>query len=327
MTMIWMNGFDLGDQAIRFTASGTTTASTRFGYGLAWNGQNGATAAVPFAASSEIVFGMAVNHTGSSSRAQVSFRGDSGATTHIVAILESNFWRIERGGTRIAATGFIPSGWHYVEMSVTISDTVGTFKLRLNGGSTNIIDFSGDTKNGGTNTTIDRVDFGAYGAGSSTPIDDVYILNTSGSINNTFLGDIRVATLMPDGGGNRSQLVGSDGNSTDNYLLVDEKPYSTADYNGSATIGNGDTYTLQDLPVTPTTIHAAQVVGIMAKTDAGAGNAKLVARTAATDYLSSSIALGTTYATYVNIYEQNPNTSAAWTESNINGLEAGMEVS
>ena len=41
--------------------------------------------------------------------------------------------------------------------------------------------------------------------------------------------------------------MGSDGNSVDNYQLVDEYPYNTTDYVGSLTTGAKDTYDFANL--------------------------------------------------------------------------------
>jgi hypothetical protein len=54
-------------------------------------------------------------------------------------------------------------------------------------------------------------------------------------------------------------------------------------------------------------------------------NLKLAVRTASTDYLSANNALQTSYAELRNIWQLNPNTSAAWEVSDVNGLEAGIK--
>jgi hypothetical protein len=45
-----------------------------------------------------------------------------------------------------------------------------------------------------------------------------------------------------------------------------------------------------------------------------------------TDYEGASQNVGTDYRVYREIIEQNPNTTAAWTESEINGAEFGYKV-
>lgn len=332
MTLLFMDGFDLGDRSVRYTSGGSgTTSSTRLGYGLALNyNSTGTFATIPLTASSVVVVGFAANIA--LNRHTVQLFGDSRATTHLSILFQTDgSIEARRGSTSGTLLASVPAAsvavgvWHYFEIKASISDTVGVVEIRVDGSSSPIINFSGDTKNAGTATTIDGVSFAPNGT-TNCAIDDVYILNTSGSANNDFLGDVRIYTLVPNGNGNSSQLVGSDGNSTDNYALVDEKPYSASDYVGSATATDKDTYAMEDLPGTVGSVFAVQEVAIAAKSDAGAGSMKQVVRRSSTDYATSSKALTTTYVPYLNLREQDPSTSSAWTPSGVNAAEAGMEV-
>lgn len=99
----------------------------------------------------------------------------------------------------------------------------------------------------------------------------------------------------------------------------------TADYVGSATIGQRDTYALADLP-TVTQIFGVQNNFIGAKSDASSGNAKSALLINSALYYGATRALGTSYVPYSDIYDTNPDTSTAWTDTVVNGMEAGMEV-
>lgn len=283
-------------------------------------------------ASSKVILGTGYNHGLSSTAGSILFYGDGGVTHHITVQHNnsSGVIQILRGGTLVASgTTVIPNyTWFYLEMSVTISDTVGEVHVRLNGSPTDEVSFIGDTKNGGTATTIDRVRFSSGWAGGlgSAHLADLYILDGTGTTNNNFLGDVAVRTLSPAGNGNSSQLVGSDGNSVDNYLLVDEHPYSGTDYAGSATVGQKDTYAMSDLPVGVSSVYAVQIAGTMAKSDASLAQARYVLRSGATDYGGTTRALSTSYIGYYELYTTNPATGLAWTPTQVNAIEAGMEV-
>ena len=95
------------------------------------------------------------------------------------------------------------------------------------------------------------------GISGTTIFDDVYLMAGTGD---EFLGDCTVATLLPTGNGFVNQFVGSDGNSTDNYLLVDEQPPSSTDYVGSATTGQQDLYTLTNLTGSGTVLAVAPTI-------------------------------------------------------------------
>ena len=216
--------------------------------------------------------------------------------------------------------------WHYIEVKVKIADASGTVELRQDGVTR--LSYTGDTQNGGV-ANVDRVAWASRTNGLDYRIDDIYILNEQGTINNDFLGDTRCYPLYPNGNGNYSQLVGSDGNSTDNYLLVDESPVpSSSDYVGSATVGQKDTYTFEDLPVSVGTIRGVETRVFAAKTDTGTKQIRALVRRSATDANGVDHALAdSAYVTFQDMWEQDPHAGpGAWTITNVNGSEFGAEV-
>lgn len=330
MTLLHMDSFQLGDHALRYSGVSLTrqTSSPRFTSGAHVQSSGSVLAAKAFTAASEVVSGIAFNTD--SGAAQMTFWGDSNVTQHITVLYTSGgtieVRRGNSGGTLLASasTGLVHlTTWNYLEVKVTIHDSTGTVKVRMNGATSDLISFTGDTKNGGTNTTIDAV---RVGGSSQARMCDWYICDTSGSVNNDWLGDVRVYPLAPSGNGNYSQFVGSDGNSTDNYLLVDEQPYSAADYVGSPTSGNRDTYAMTDLPAGVATVFGTQECSIALKSDAGASTLKQALRISGTDYETTAVALSTSAAGIYNLRETNPNTAAAWTASGVNGTESGVRV-
>lgn len=330
MALIFMDSFAGNDIATKWDAAsaifsqGSSAPRVPGGYWVSMGYGNNAIYK-SFPAKSKVILGAGIRYGG-----YTSFYGDTGATQHITVIRNTSTGLVEirRGtaaGTILAtSTTPMPYEWCYIEISVTISDTVGEVHVRLNGATSDLVSYTGDTKNAGTNTTIDRISFTTIINGSQ--VSDVYILDDTGSANNAFLGDVGVRAMTPNGNGNSSQLLGSDGNSTDNYLLVDEAPFSAADYAGSATVGQKDTYAMNNLPSGATTVYGVQIAANMVKSDAGAASARTVIRSGGTDYTGTSQTLSTSSATYVSLYEQDPATSAAWTVGNANSAEAGMEV-
>lgn len=333
MALLFIDGFDAGDLATKWIPGTFTSASsstTRFGTGMVAAITAADTMARSITASAQVTIGAAFY--ASSGDCGISLRGDTGTTTHISVVrTAAGIIDLRRGlagsGTSLAkGTTIIPQAtWNYIEIQATIADSGGTVKVRLNGATTNEIDFTGDTKNAGTSTNIDQVVLLTSGSGSTARFDDVYVLNSTGSSNTTFLGDIRVHALSPNNNGTYSQLTGSDGNQTDNYQLVDEKPFSSSDYVGSPTVGLRDTYALADLPAV-SQIFGLQNNFIGAKSDATSGNAKSALLINSTLYYGATRALGTSYVAYSDIYDTNPNTLTAWTSTVVNSMEAGMEV-
>ena len=334
MALLFMEGFAGGDKSFKWDlASGVLTpqsASPRITGG--WSGQfgNGDTMYKTIPASTQIFTG--IGFTIPTNIFAISFFGDGGVTQHITIVRNTSTGLIEirRGNTAgtLLATGTTPTflnQWNYIEVSVTISDTVGEVHVRLNGQAVDEVSFTGDTKNAGTATTIDRLSYYA-GSGPAGRAADLYILNSTGTMNNTFLGDVAVRTLTPNGNGTYTQLLGSDGNSVDNYLLSDELPFSSTDYAGSAIVGQKDTYTMVDVPAGITNVYGVQLNGMMAKSDATLAQARYLLRSGGTDYTGITRSLTTTYTGYQELYELNPVTGLQWTPASINAVEVGMEV-
>ncbi len=216
--------------------------------------------------------------------------------------------------------------WHYWEIKFTIDDTAGSIQVRRDG--VTILTLSNvDTRHGGSNANAYRVQFGNNANNSYGSLDDVYCIKNDGVGLTDFLGEIEVEALLPNGNGTYSQLVGSDGNSTDNYLLVDDSTApNDADYVGSATSGQKDTYQLTNLARSASVVRAVQLSMRAKKSDTGAISARRVFRTGATDATGSDISLATSFGWYSEIVETNPVSGLNWTDTDINGLEAGYEV-
>ncbi len=331
MSLLFMDGFGSGDYAAKWDVSSgfngnTASASPRVAGCYYLDFSSVSYLYKYITASSQVFIGLGFST--SSSSPYVSFYGDAGTVQHITVIRNSSgFIEIRRGSTSgtLLATGatFVSLNvWYYMEISATISDTIGEVHVRLNGSSTDEISFTGDTKNGGTATDIDRVLVSV----ANCRLADVYILNSAGTFNNNFLGDVAVRTLRPSGNGTSSQLMGSDGDQIDNYALVDELPFNSADYVGSATSSQIDTYLMADLPAGITTIYAMQINSQMAKDDATNGSVRVALRSGGSLYYSAVRPLFTSFVGYYDLYETDPATSARWLVSGINTLEVGMEV-
>jgi hypothetical protein len=272
------------------------------------------------------IVGFAVRLNNSDSGDAVLFEFRDGATLHAdLRITPGNLLKITRAGTALATGTKVLSllVYYYVEVKVTIDDTVGAAIVRING--IEDINISGvDTRNA-ANASSDTLIL-RTSASRSVDYDDLYICDTTGSTNNNFLGDIRVQALFPTGNGNSSQLVGSDANSVDNYLLVDESaPNDDTDYVESSTVGEKDTYTFGDLASTSGTVCGLQILPFARKTDAGVRSIVSVARLSGTETDSTDKTLSTTYTYLPDIRETKPG-GGAWTITNVNDAEFGVKI-
>jgi hypothetical protein len=340
VALLFMDGFDAADGSTKWSTMGMgADATTRFGTGrsISGSGINTTTKLIP--ASAQVFLGYATRFTGNHS-ISAAFYGDGGSVAHIALYLNPGTGQLElrrgtnwSGGTLLATgpTAMVSGSWHFIEIAVTISDTVGTVEVRLDGLTTPEITFTGDTRNAGTSTNIDMLAFncggniGLGGVGRGY-LDDLYVCDATGITNNTFLGDARIYTLAPTGNGTDSGLTGSDGNQVNNYQLVNTVPFLGATYSGATAAGSRDTYQMADLPSGISTVFGVQNNLIASKTDANSSLIKNVLRVNGSLYYGSQVGLNATYQNYRKLYDLNPDSGTRWVVADVNTLESGMEV-
>lgn len=252
----------------------------------------------------------------------------NGSTRHVVLEVDaSGAILVNRSATLIgqSAPGVITPGVFYsIQVKVVIHDTLGSVEVRLNGSDTPVVNLANvDTRNG-TTSTANNVRLGSGVGGSSTAYDDFVIWDSTGTINNSWLGDVRVDSYLPTADGDASAMTPSSG--TEHWSLVDEVPASGTDYVESDVVGATDLFQLSDMLHTPTTIHAVLPVAQMLKSDTGTREAATVLKSGATTNVGANVALATTSAKYWRVLELDPNGSVPWTKAAINAMQAGARV-
>lgn len=138
-------------------------------------------------------------------------------------------------------------------------------------------------------------------------------------------GQPRLGGLFPDGAGATSAWTPSAGA---NWQNVDETtPDDDTTYNESATVGNIDTYTMQNLPGAASSVVCVAVTIYIKKTDANARTVAAVLRIGGTDYIhATSKGVPGDYAFLQWIWLVSPATGVAFTVAEVNALEAGIKV-
>jgi len=226
----------------------------------------------------------------------------------------------------VVATGTLAlntSTWYLLEVHVKIADTGGIIEVKIDG----VMDcsYSGDTKPG-TDAVLDNVFW--QRTSQTTLIDDLAMNDTTGTVDNSWCGDGRVIALKPNANGDSSQWTGNDGNSIDNYLLVDEAVQDgDTTYVSSGTTDAKDLYGVENLSVTGVTIKRVWTESV-ARGDTGtAEQIAHVIKTNGSEYDSPNLTLGISYARQTGTaYTVNPQTGAAWTISEVNNLQVGPKV-
>lgn len=334
MALLVMDGFEFAPtlRSTHTVAGGISAATGRDGVGksISMTGSSSVTVPLPSLAAVVVVgVGIWIPSGVSTTVGLVSILGDVAATTHLSLTFDSGGHIVAKRGTgsgTVLATGptaIAGDAWHWLEMKATIADSGGVCIVKVDG--TTEINFTGDTKNAGTLTTISHLAFA--GASAVPRFDDLVICDATGSAPfNDFFGEKVIKIKRPSNNGATNQWVGSDGNSTDNYLLVDDPPpVSSADYTGSATATERDLYAMSSAAGLAS-VDAIQNIAYVAKSDAGARSFKTVTRNAGGTVTSGpTVALSTTYLLAAGAIELTDPSAAAWTPSNVNTIQAGVE--
>ena len=331
MTLLYAESFDDGHYARRYTTDLGVTVEAGI-HGLAGRPRQIELAVDSADRDPTFIFGTFFRvYSGLYNGSIVSFLGSDGVTAHVaVALTVSGEITVTAGGAEIYRTGtnLLQVGvWRYIEMAGTVNDTTGEISLRVDGDEL-FSDTGIDTRVGGSDANVHRLRYGDDSSSRRSLFDDVYFGNKLGGAGavNSLIGPLEIEVIRPNGNGNYSQLVGSDGNSVDNYLNVDETTPSAADYNGSDVVGNKDSYAMSDLVATDGTIHAVVQSGYALKSDAGVKSGRNFIRRSATDDFGPDHTLSESAILFDRILEQDPVAAGAWTIAAVNDTEFGWEV-
>lgn len=223
-----------------------------------------------------------------------------------------------------SSNALLPGTWAYLELKVDLSTGAVTAQVTY-AGSTSVW-ASGTMASGGT---LNGFAFNGHNSNPSANVDDFYIVNSSGSVNNNCLGESRIMTSLPSGDDTATpgtNLLWTPNSGTAHYSRVNESsPDDDTSYNASNTVGQIDTYTYPAIsPTGP--IAGVQTVGCMRKDDVGNRSVALEVRSGGTNYDGSANGLFSSYLMFRRIDETDPATGSAWTPSGVNAAELGVKL-
>lgn len=339
MAVIFMDGLDhYADNAGVLEAAKWSTLGTSVDYGASVGRFGGGgikitvddqAASLTFPSVDEVYFGASVFiSSGVHSATDDFLRFNEGGTLHIeLQYVASGVLNILRG-TSLVSNGTLPvpqNTWFRLEVRVKIDNSAGEVEVRANG--TVISTFSGDTQNAGTGI-MDSISLLSHDTVDTT-WDDIVVMDTTGSKNNGFLGDLKIETLYPDGDSAQIDFTPTGAGST-NADRVDEGDAGhdgDTTYVESSTVGHVDRYSYGDLTTGGILdIYAVQTNSVVKKDDAGARTYRNVLKTGTTTSNGTTLSPTTDYQLFSDVVELDPDTAADWTESGVNGIEAGQEV-
>lgn len=231
-----------------------------------------------------------------------------------------------QAGVQIGSTSsgaLADATWHWIEVKVVLgtNDTTGSVEVKVDD-VTKITATSIDTYSSGTLAFIQWL-----GSGGGWRMDDVIIMDGTGSYMNNFLGETKIETLVPNGDGGNTAWTASAGA---DYTCVDDAlgvVNDDTDYIESSTASQKSDFVFSNLNNNPTAIHAVQVRARAKKTDAGARSFRAFVDSAGTVSNGTTMGLTTNYAWRRNgVYYRDPNGSIAWLGAAVDALKAGVEI-
>jgi len=232
----------------------------------------------------------------------------------------------DKGST--ASGVIVADTWYYIELKVHRAAS-GSAEVFVNGVSELSVS-SQDFLEGSVNSYFA---FGSVGSsdGAITFIDDAYVA-TDASALPTELGDVRISTLLPNNDTGVSDWTPSAAGSPENaFDLINDNIGTNGDgdtsYISETTINNKSEFEMEDLAESPTSIHAVAVSTRASKTDAGSIGYTSYVESAGTEGAGTEIAPSeSSYNISTDVFENDPDTAAAWLEAAVNAIKVGVEV-
>ncbi len=235
---------------------------------------------------------------------------------------------VYRGSTLLGTTtdaGIMAGVWFYLEFKVVCNSTTGSYELRI--GGVNKLTASGVNTKAGTHDyhTTFRFTGTSVAGGSAVQVDDLYCVDSSGSINNDFLGNMRVVTIRPDAAGDSTQFTPDSGS---NYARVNEQVCGDdSNYVEASISGYKDLYNYEALSGITSDIKGIMVNTDCRESDATSYSLITVCKSGVTESDNTAQLIGSSsYITRRRLLETDPNTSAAWTKNNLDAAQFGVKV-
>lgn len=346
MALLWIEGFDsygatnsVAPTNLPYTypsAVGDTSfriANGRLSGGKSLNMGSGTQITTPLLGNIQtIVIGFAFRWIGSFANIRiVSLREDDDTTEGLnLRITTGGVLEIYRGNSLLGSTSptqvITANVWHYVELRVTVHGSTGAYEVRVDGSNV-LSDSSVNTRGGSTNNYCNRVRLHSSGVGVNlgATFDDMYILDTTGSANNNFLGNRKVRTIFPNDVGDSTQFTPDTG--ANHARMSEVGPDGDTSYVESSTSGHKDLYEYGG------DVAFDQVNGLMIKTiarvtDVTSYDLINVTKSDTTEDDSDPHTVSsTTYRAFTDVLEEDPDTPGMpWEDGGINAAQFGLKV-
>lgn len=216
-----------------------------------------------------------------------------------------------------------PDGfWQYWEVEVLLHQTAGEIKVWVDG---NLVSEATGVKTMENAVSVDHVQLIHDVGDMYWYADDLYVLDDTGTEHTSRLGDVHVVTLDPTSAGTHSDGAGSDGDSIDNHLLIDDGfTVDEADH-VKLQVNDRESFGVADLGAGEVPV-AVQVVSHVTGGNGIDTTVDGFIRLGGVDYDAADpqVVLNLTPKQRRWIWQLDPSTAAAWLEDAADGIEGGV---
>lgn len=216
---------------------------------------------------------------------------------------------------------------HVIEWDVTIHNTLGAYKVWLDGVATSLNATGVNTRSTANNyANAIMISSGVTAFSHTFIIDHMYnyFFLAAGSSDTPLLTNPIIETQFPNSDGTVTFTPSGGGG---NFAQVDHNPPG-ASYVASATVGQEDLYGFPALVSAPNHIYTAAVKIQALRSGAGARTVEVHTNSGSTDSAGTlaAVAPGATAGYFASYFDNDPDTAVPWTVAGLNAATAGPKV-
>ena len=229
-------------------------------------------------------------------------------------------WLYVNGSTRDSDVSSSYRSWNHYLIDFKVNSSTGWAYLYKNG--VEVCSWSGNTGS----STVAQFVIGkfSYNYTHTTNWDDIYIDDMTGESAPSPGPFLRFYYTLPNGNGNYADWVGSDGNSTDNYALVDEVPPSSSDYVQATAVDDYDSYAMSTFTLDDGQLIRAVIPQALIKRAGTSEEVAIGTRYSSTDSIGSDITPTAVYALYQERQTTKPG-GGDWDQTSLDGVEVVLK--
>jgi hypothetical protein len=229
---------------------------------------------------------------------------------------------ISAGSGNSTTPSICDNAWHWIEYRNNNTNVAsgGASVLWIDG-----ISYGGTAPGLGTSSSIV---FSNLAANGTISVSYLFVIDNNSPAPQTSGMPIGQRQISLKRATSDSSVQFSRSSGSTNYSLINESsPDGDASYVQDGTSGQADTYNYAALGFVPNTITGVQIASRVKNAGAGAVNFKNRCISNGTTSDGASTVSPANYQNFYSPYSQDPHTSAAWTQSNLDNATFGIAVS